>query len=202
MLHSSAPDDMHEYAEEIPGIIALRLFDEGECGAALECVRAATGWNEAKVLLRGEDGSYASVLRPERAASTLAPALDSLLARSFDARMDAVVKPVVRRVWGVELPRHSSTHVVRYGPGHHYHDHSDVIDGEEPYRYFSVVCYLNEDFEGGRTAFPALGYAVAPGRGKAVIFPSTYLHRAEPVTSGEKYVLVSWLTGRLPVRWI
>lgn len=193
---------MHEYTEEIPGIISLRLFEDDECAAVLACARAETGWGEARVMLRADDGSYSSVLRPEREASTAAPARDSLLARSFDERMDSVVKPVVRRVWGVELPRHSSTHLVRYGPGHHYHDHSDVVEGEEPHRYFSVVCYLNEGFGGGRTAFPCLGHAVAPGRGKAVIFPSTYLHRAEPVTSGEKYVLVSWLVGRLPVRWI
>lgn len=202
MLRPSAQPHPHEYAQEIPGIIALRLFGEEECAAFVECARAETAWDEAKVVLRRDDGGYSSVLRPEREARTLAPARGSLLARSFDARMDAVVKPVVERVWGVRMARHSSTHLVRYGPGHHYHDHSDVIDGEEPYRYFSVVCYLNEDFRGGRTAFPALGHVVAPARGKAVVFPSTYLHRAEPVTSGEKYVLVSWLTGRLPVRWI
>ena len=42
----------------------------------------------------------------------------------------------------------------------------------------------------------------APLCGKAVIFPSTYLHRAEPVTRGRKYVIVSRLTGRQPIRRI
>jgi predicted 2-oxoglutarate/Fe(II)-dependent dioxygenase YbiX len=64
------------------------------------------------------------------------------------------------------------------------------------------VCYLNDDFEGGRTLFPALDYAVTPEAGRAVLFPSTYLHGSEPVIKGRKFVLVSWIDGPVAVKWI
>jgi predicted 2-oxoglutarate/Fe(II)-dependent dioxygenase YbiX len=95
----------------------------------------------------------------------------------------------------------SGTHAVRYQPGDYYAPHTDtgadLLD-----RYFTVLCYLNDDFEGGETRFPQIGYSVAPRRGKAVVFPATYLHQAGRVTSGEKYVIVSWLAGRPPIKWI
>ena len=31
--------------------------------------------------------------------------------------------------------------------------------------------------------------------GKAVIFPSTWIHKVEPVTNGERYVLTAWAYG-------
>jgi predicted 2-oxoglutarate/Fe(II)-dependent dioxygenase YbiX len=65
-------------------------------------------------------------------------------------------------------------------------------------RYYSLVCYLNDDFEGGSTRFPALDYAVKPQCGKAILFPSRYLHGGEPVISGQKYILISWITGPIP----
>jgi len=90
---------------------------------------------------------------------------------------------------------------VRYEPGNYYAAHTDtgmnLLD-----RYFTVLCYLNDDFEGGQTSFPTLLYSAAPRRGKAVVFPSTYVHRADPVTRGEKYVIVSWMMGAPPSRWL
>ena len=31
--------------------------------------------------------------------------------------------------------------------------------------------------------------------GKAIIFPSTWIHKVEPVTNGERYVLTAWAYG-------
>ena len=192
---------MLEYTEEVRGILSLQLYGAEDCAALIEHAREAAAWTRAEVFVPADDGGYSAAVREERAASVFAPDAGSEVMRVFEAKMGGVVKPLVKRLWGADLPSHSSTHLVRYGPGHYYREHTDVAD-EEPYRYFSFVCYLNDDFEGGHTAFPGLGHAVAPRRGKAVVFPSPYLHRAEPVTRGEKYVLVSWLTGRLPIRWI
>lgn len=187
------------FEEEVRGVISLRLFSARQAGALLSRVRAARGWECAPV---GNEGpGSAAVVREERSADALAPGRRSPLAREFDAAMERVVKPTTNRFWGTRLARHTSTHFVRYSPGDFYLPHSDTTP-EEDYRYFTVLCYLNDDFEGGQTSFPHLGHSVEPRAGKAVVFPSSYLHGAEPVTSGEKYVVVSWLTGPLPVRWL
>lgn len=192
---------MIEYTEEIAGILALPLYDARECRSIIEHARGVDTWADAKVSASVE-GGFNPATRPEaRRASVLAPARESEIGRAFDEKMESVIKPLVKKVWGVSINQHSETHFVRYSPGNYYRPHSDT-GVHRTDRYFTVIAYLNDDFEGGKTSFPELNYSVAPRCGKAVIFPATYMHCAEPVTCGEKYVLVSWLTGPPPVRWI
>ena len=95
----------------------------------------------------------------------------------------------------------SGTQMIRYGKGGHYIPHADA-GRDLPERYFTVVCYLNDDSEGGDTSFPALGATVKPKTGQAIVFPARYLHCAEPVTRGEKFVLIAWVCGPVPIDWI
>jgi prolyl 4-hydroxylase len=192
---------MIEYTEEIKGILAVELYQPSACRAIIERAKEVDAWAEAKVSERA--GSlFNPATRPDaRRASVLAPARESDVRREFDEKMEAIIKPLVKEIWKAELKQHSETHFVRYAPGHYYTPHSDTGLNRTD-RYFTVICYLNDDFEGGQTSFPQLNYSVTPRAGKAVIFPATYLHCAEPVVRGEKFILVSWLTGTPPVRWI
>ena len=126
--------------------------------------------------------------------------LRDLLAR-FDEKMDEIVKPLIKNIFGVSLSKHVDTQILRYPPGGHYIPHqdvgSDLLD-----RYFTVVCYLNDDFEGGRTWFPSLNYSVVPQAGKAVFFPASFFHCAQPVIKGEKFAIISWISGPVPLKWI
>jgi len=193
---------MIEYTEEVTGLLALQLYEARACDAIVERVKDVNAWRQARVVERAPDGSIGPALRPEaRRASAFSANFGPEAGRSFDERMNALVKPLVKQIWGADLARHEGTQLIRYVPGEYYGPHTDtgshLLD-----RYFSIVCYLNDDFKGGQTDFPHLNYRVVPRKGKAIVFPSTYLHYAEPVIDGEKYVLVTWLTGDLPVRWI
>ncbi len=120
---------------------------------------------------------------------------------SFDEKIRTIVKPVINEFWGVQLKDYSGTQAVRYRPGGRYSAHQDAaMDLED--RYFTVICYLNHDFQGGQTSFPYLSYAAVPKTGKAIVFPSKYFHCGEPLIAGVKYVIVSWIMGPVPVRWI
>lgn len=61
-------------------------------------------------------------------------------------------------------------------------------------RDYSILLYLNQGFTGGDISFPNLNITIAPKRGMLVTFPSDhrFMHAAEPLLSGERYVLVSW----------
>jgi hypothetical protein len=186
------------FRREASGIFALPLFQPRVCRAMIESVAGHHGWNSAKVSRRGDDGEMRSVVDPShRTASLLFSAHLPAICRKFDAQMNGVVKPFVHHIWRQHLTEHEGTQLVRYSPGGHYIPHSDV-GRLTMNRYYSVLCYLNDDFEGGSTQFPNLDYSVTPRSGKAVIFPSSYLHGGEPVTSGEKYILVTWITGTPP----
>lgn len=192
---------MIQYTEEIPGILAVELYQSSACRLIVEHAREVDAWTEAKVSHRVKD-EFNSATRPEaRRASVLAPSKESEIRRGFDLKMESIVKPLVKETWGVDLRQHVETHFVRYSPGNYYMPHSDTGLNRSD-RYFTVICYLNDDFEGGQTSFPQLDYRITPRSGKAVIFPATYLHCAEPVLSGEKYILVSWLVGPTPTKWI
>jgi len=191
---------MVEYSEEITGIVTVQLYEAGVCRSIIEDVMGMGAWMPAKVSTRSGEG-FNSAARPEtRLASVFAPARESEISRQFYEKMDRAIKPLVEKLWGVNFKLHSETHFVRYVAGDYYKPHSDTGLHRND-RYFTVICYLNDDFQGGQTSFPRLNYSVSPSCGKAVIFPATYLHSAEPVIRGEKYVIVTWLTGTPPIRW-
>ena len=192
---------MVEYTEEIRGILALQLYDAEECRFIIEEINRPAAWIDAKVSERTQGGFSATTRVEARRASVLAPAAESEVKLAFDEKMESIVKPLVNRVWRTSLKQHAETHFVRYVPGNYYTPHSDTGVHRQD-RYFTVVCYLNEDFAGGGTRFPKLNYTVMPRSGKAVIFPASYIHSAAPVMRGEKFILVSWLLGRPPVRWL
>lgn len=100
--------------------------------------------------------------------------------------------------------------VVRYGRGGKYDAHYDGDDcgpgrRECPtdQRVATVLVYLNDGFEGGRTEFPMLGASVVPEKGKALFFwvadPDTTelfektLHAGVPVSRGHKWIANQWV---------
>ena len=89
--------------------------------------------------------------------------------------------------------------ILKYEKSQEYNWHVDQTvekrDSGESYpetRLLSIVVYLNDDFKGGETEM--FGRKYRPEKGKALIFPSTWLypHRSCPVIEGTKYALVTW----------
>ena len=73
-----------------------------------------------------------------------------------------------------------------------HHDVADYRERQEFHRTISIVLYLTNDFEGGRTLFTHKEFKPLPGH--ALIFPSNWCfpHCGETVTSGKKRVAVTW----------
>jgi predicted 2-oxoglutarate/Fe(II)-dependent dioxygenase YbiX len=193
---------MIPYNQHTHGVVSLRLFDPNECREIVGRIEQVEGWTAALIREELEGRDYKTVTRPDaRSAQILHSVHVEWLYREFEQKIDLLVKPLVRQLWKLDLRSQSGTQLLKYEAADHYRPHRDTgIDLEQ--RYFSVVCYLNDDFEGGRTLFPTLDYAVTPDAGRAVLFPSTYLHGSEPVINGRKFVLVSWIDGPVPARWI
>jgi hypothetical protein len=86
--------------------------------------------------------------------------------------------------------------LLRYSGGEQYGFHYDGGTGSK--RSISVLIYLNDDYEGGEIEFPNFNLKIKPKSGTLILFPSNYAygHIAHPVTSGTKYVIVTWLHDR------
>ena len=74
--------------------------------------------------------------------------------------------------------------------------HSDVTNKNSAKRFVSIICYLNDGFEGGETSFPNYDYDSKVTTGGMIIFPCTwsYLHKGNTVRGNNpKYVLGTFL---------
>ncbi|PYS48465.1 MAG: hypothetical protein DMF68_13040 [Acidobacteria bacterium] len=191
-----------QYTEEAKGVLSLMLYDARSISSAVKYLKGLNGWTGAEIRQVNGSGDYYSVkMRQYRSASILDFPKARRVYESFDRKIETHIKPLINRVWHLNLTEHEGTQIIRYRRGGRYVAHADA-GLDLAVRYFTVICYLNDDFEGGRTHFPSLNYTTLPQSGKAIIFPSEYLHSAEPVVRGEKYVLVTWILGPAPVSWI
>lgn len=79
--------------------------------------------------------------------------------------------------------------IKKYDTGQELGPHADQYDGNTKLRY-SIVAYLNDDYEGGELAFANQNVVLKPEAGSIVIFPSSepYLHESRKLISGTKYM--------------
>ena len=108
------------------------------------------------------------------------------------------------------VPRshYESFQVLRYETGQKYNLHHDADESDNNLacgpRILTFFLYLSDVDEGGETAFPALGIAVKPKKGRAILWPSTLevtpnkidirtLHEARPVIRGVKLAANAWI---------
>lgn len=121
--------------------------------------------------------------------------------------MQNIVTNVINPFYGFKVKDSEVPQLLCYEPGGHYKPHNDSEalwtnpDGSTIWkksidRDLSTVLFLNDDFEGGEFVFPDLRIRIRPEPGLLVCFPSSrwFVHTVEPVKSGNRYTLVSWMT--------
>ncbi len=89
--------------------------------------------------------------------------------------------------------------IARYQSGGHYDWHVDLGTQTRSARKLSISIQLSEptDYEGGDLEFIGSTDEKAPrSRGALIAFPSFVAHKVHPVTRGERFSLVSWISGR------
>jgi len=118
---------------------------------------------------------------------------------------------------GVALANLEPSSVLHYSPGQQFEPHYDFLDpnvsgyakdvAENGQRIATFLLYLNDDYEGGETDFPKLGFRYKGRKGDALLFwnvtssgdpEEQTLHAGRPTTAGEKWLLSQWL--RQPAR--
>jgi len=114
------------------------------------------------------------------------------------------LKPALESRFDVTLSAVEPPHYLIYKPGAFFAPHRDRPGAENPElsnRKVSVVLFLNTGFEGGALTFYGMidgkdwqdkGFACEPAPGLVIAFRSDTLHEVTPVTSGERFTIVSW----------
>ena len=95
--------------------------------------------------------------------------------------------------YGLSTTWHDQYSILKYGVGQKFVNHID--DHKDYHRRMSTIYYINDNYEGGEIVFPRFNIRHKPVANEFLIFPSTYVynHSVLPVTSGERYAVVSWL---------
>jgi|TARA_B100000035_G_scaffold313746_1_gene328168 Rps23 Pro-64 3,4-dihydroxylase Tpa1-like proline 4-hydroxylase len=95
------------------------------------------------------------------------------------------------------------TNLVYWGSGMKLDPHADNYFIHEPetphycpYRDYSSVLYLNDDYTGGETYFPEHNFSIEPKVGRLAIFTSgsDHIHGVKKVLNGDRYTMATWFT--------
>jgi prolyl 4-hydroxylase len=105
---------------------------------------------------------------------------------------------------GTMVDQGEPLYILRYRPGQQYHPHTDWLPPPNR-RIMTALLYLNDDYEGGETAFVKTGLKVRAHKGDVLTFisagPDGELdplseHAGLPVTKGTKYLASRWIRER------
>jgi len=119
---------------------------------------------------------------------------DAERAGSLYQRLSSHLAPRFQKKW-TPVGLNERLRLYRYDVGQQFDWHKDGFfertDGERS--FFTLMVYLNDDFEGGGTSFSDTSIGgmlrITPKTGMALLFHHPILHRDDPVTAGRKYVL-------------
>jgi len=100
--------------------------------------------------------------------------------------------------WDYHITGSECIQFAEYEVGHHYTWHTDTftLSGKPEDRKITVVCLLNDAFEGGDFEVRLYNdYNTQLKKGTMIAFPSILEHRVTPILSGERYSATMWFNG-------
>ena len=126
------------------------------------------------------------------------------------------IREVIAQKTGLPIENQEPMSLIKYEVGgqfkpHHdaFHPNTDYYEGtmrQGGQRVKTCLIYLNENFEGGQTEFPRMGYKVQPKTGLMIIWDNTdpnkniimeSEHAGLPITKGVKYLVSIWIRESL-----
>ena len=100
----------------------------------------------------------------------------------------------IKRAYQADITHTDRVLVARYDDtGGYFRRHRDNRGETVAFRQFALSVNLNADYQGGHLLFPEYNdHRHRPGAGGGIIFSTSLLHEATPVTQGRRYVLLTF----------
>lgn len=182
--------------ETAPYVVFDKLFSAEECDQVI-AIAKENGLAAARV--GGNSGNPDGLVDSSKRRSKVSwlewsPTTEMLFSKLANAVATANAKWWAYNLAGFKEPL-QLTHYESTDEGHYdwHEDHSE--EGTMSHRKLSCVMLLGGDFDGGKFELHGRGSPSEMTRGTLIIFPSFKLHRVLPVTRGERWSLVGWVTG-------
>lgn len=180
--------NLNDYILHVPGIMAHDL-----CDAILEEYEGSDDWAHSRI----GDGSVNADIRscsiigisdPDICNSKTRQDLDKEIFKCAGNALNKYANKFTR----VSIENDSGYDLLRYETGQGYIQHIDQYSGMP--RIVSCSFLLNDEYEGGEFGFFDKDKIIRGNKGDAIMFPSNFLypHEIIPVTSGERYSIITW----------
>lgn len=115
----------------------------------------------------------------------------------YKKKIETLLKNEIK-IKGFELNEIENFQFTKYELTGHYDWHKDSMDFDHyAKRFCSIVIQLNDDYTGGELLYKNHKDDVIEfkrGVGNLFIFNSNLLHKVNPILSGERFSLVSWIS--------
>jgi prolyl 4-hydroxylase len=128
----------------------------------------------------------------------------------------ALVQERMAAACGMPLRHFEPPTELHYSPGEQITNHYDFVDPKSTddyageiarngQRLITFILYLNDDYDGGETAFPTLGFSHKGRTGEGIYFVNALpdmqpdlrmLHAGRPTTRGEKWIVTQFIRNR------
>ncbi len=174
-----------------PMIVAIRrLFTPEQCALLVEAARRLPARQDDNHFLDQRVQTPDQLPEPEHRVCALMQQARLLIQLELIGKL----RPP-RRLWG------DTSQLVRWEEGQYLDAHTDNLEpdgspNQTPHRAASAVVYLNDDYEGGETFFPGLGFRVRPEAGLAIAFGAgaSHVHGVTRLRRGRRYMMATWFT--------
>ncbi len=190
-----APGPVHIAAPQAPVLVVPRVFSPELCQALMDYYQQHGGVDSG--FMRDINGQTTTVIdhgfkrRGDRMIE------DPPLVRACVAALRARLLPEVYKAFQFQASSMERALISCYDAqdSGHFSAHRDNTTLATSHRRFAVSLFLNSgQYEGGQLQFPEFGNALysAPAGG-AVVFSCSLLHKAMPVTRGQRYMFLPFL---------
>lgn len=126
------------------------------------------------------------------------------LMKEFDYIFGGTLFPEIEKVFGLKVAYREDYKIGCYdaAKGGFFKAHRDNFHLNLSHRRVAMTLNLNNDYGGGGLNFPEYGnFVYKPPAGGAVVFPCSLMHQALPVTSGRRFMMVSFFFGEYEINY-
>jgi predicted 2-oxoglutarate/Fe(II)-dependent dioxygenase YbiX/peroxiredoxin len=179
---------------QAPVLLIPHVFDRDFCRHLIDLYEADGGSDSG--FMRERDGKTIEVLDASFKKRRDFKVVEPVLLQKVNDLILSRIKPEIEKVFQFSITRFER-HLVACYEAHNqgfFNRHRDNTTKGTAHRRFAMSLNLNTDeYEGGELWFPEYGsQRFKPEVGEAVIFSCSLLHEATPVTSGRRFVLLSF----------
>jgi predicted 2-oxoglutarate/Fe(II)-dependent dioxygenase YbiX len=179
-----------------PALIVPRVLEPDACRELIALYRHEGG--KPSGVLELKDGQARLKVDPAFKMRRDYQSFDAAWTAKLVAALRQRLLPEVDKCFGFRATTYEELKLTCYdaGEGGYHRPHRDNVTADVADRRFAMSLNLNTgEYEGGELRFPEYGSTLyLPPAGAAVVFSSSMLHEALPVTRGQRFVLLTFFS--------